>query len=199
MSEAPAHPDAALQATALRYAAGDLGDAEVVEFEARLAADQDARDALSEAVRLSAAALGQAPPEPHRSFRAAIRERLAGWCSSWLARRAYRGHPLAWLCLGAVAVTACTVLGVTLAGRQHASGSAALTPVAPPWPTTPAPPTDDPDELLVAEIWADLSTPDHVEKTHDEEVRWRQHLKDLTEHHVGHAPPAAGRPDIRPQ
>src|SRR4051812_28483228 len=117
MPEAPAHPEPALQATALRYAAGDLNAAEVAAFEARLAADQDARDALSEAVRLSAAALGQSSPTPHRSFRQAIRERLLGWCPPWLARRAYRGHPLAWAALGALAVAGATVLGLSLANR----------------------------------------------------------------------------------
>ena len=45
---------------------------------------------MSEAVRLSAAAIGQSPPAPHTSFRAAIRERLMGLWPTWLARRAYR-------------------------------------------------------------------------------------------------------------
>src|SRR5262249_52429152 len=130
MPEAPAHPDPTLQATALRYAAGDLGPAEASEFEALLATDQAARDALSDAVRLPAGPLGQPPPEPHRSFRAAIRERLFGWCPSWLARRAYRGHPFVWVVLGAFAVAACTVLGVSLANRQLRSASAARVPAA---------------------------------------------------------------------
>src|SRR5262249_58633732 len=95
----------ALQAQALRYAAGDLLPAEAEAFEARLATDQAARDAVAEAVRLSAAALGQDPPAPDRSFRALIRERLfARWVPGWLTRRAYRGHPLAWAGLGAVVV-----------------------------------------------------------------------------------------------
>src|SRR5215470_11557103 len=102
-------PEPTLQTTALRYAAGDLSPAEVAAFEARLAEDQDARDALAEAVRLSAAAIGQEPPAPHPSFRAAIRARLN--------LRAYRGHPLAWVGAGATAVAACTLLALALAGR----------------------------------------------------------------------------------
>src|SRR6476660_5940431 len=98
MPEAPTRPDPlALQGTALRYAAGELPPADTAVFEARLADDQDARDPLAEAVRLSAAALGQEPPAADRTFRSMIRERLrpvSAWWARWLARRAYRGHPL---------------------------------------------------------------------------------------------------------
>ena len=65
-------PDPTLQATALRYAARDLTASEAAAFEARLANDQDARDALAEAVRLSAAAIGQRPPAPRPSLRALV-------------------------------------------------------------------------------------------------------------------------------
>jgi hypothetical protein len=205
------HPEPNLQATALRYAAGDLTTAEASEFEALLAVDQRARDALSEAVRLSAAALGQSAPAPDRSFRAAIRERLLGYCPTWLARRAYRGHPLAWAGLGAVAVAACTVIGLALAERTStatpapsgqaspSAGSVALAPAPHTVAPAPAPSSRDaaptPHETesfvanasaptpcgtecgsSVAEIWAQLSTPEHVEKAHDEELKWRQKL-----------------------
>src|SRR6478735_9702050 len=118
-------PEPSLQATALRFAAGDLSATESEAFELRLRDDQDARDALAEAVRLSAAALGQEPPAPDRSFRAAIREQLMGYCPAWLRRRAYRGHPLTWAAFGAVAVAACTVIGLSLADRE---GSGSETP-----------------------------------------------------------------------
>jgi hypothetical protein len=205
----PAEPT--LQATALRYAAGDLTPLEAAAFEARLAHDQEARDALGEAVRLSAAALGQAPPEPHRSFRAAIRERLVGWCPAWLARRAYRGHPLAWAGVGAVAVAACTLVGLSLADREPAPGeqlapAAAVAPAprpAEPAPgpreaesfvaATPAPPCGD----SVAEIWANLSDTESVEKAHDDEMKWRQKLRDAGALHPGR-PSATADPD-RPE
>lgn len=193
------HPEPTLQATALRYAAGDLAPAEATAFEARLADDQSARDALSEAVRLSAAALGQAPPAPHRSYREAIRERLAGWCPAWLSRRAYRGHPFVWAGAGAVAVAACTLVGLSLAGGEPIADAAVRKPasteppraptetvmVLPPVPhdaealvsaAPPAPGCTDDCGGSVAEIWAQLSTPEHVEKAHDEELRWRLRL-----------------------
>src|SRR4029078_10083325 len=101
-------PEPTLQAAALRHAAGGLTSAESEAFEVLLNDNQEARDALAEAVRLSAAALGQEPPTPDRSFRAAIRERLIGYCPAWLRRRAYRGHPLTWTALGAAVVAAST-------------------------------------------------------------------------------------------
>jgi len=202
-------PDArALEATALHYAARDLSAAEAEAFEIRLAGDQAARDALAEAVRLSAAALGQAPPAPDGSFRALIRDRLrplVAWHPRWLTRRAYRGHPLAWAGAGAVVVA-----GATLVGLRLAEPDAAHTPVATVRPALPAAPAPAvlaaADELVppregevvvnavvephaavaesgmslrAAEIWAELSTPDHVEKTHEEDARWRQRVRDF--------------------
>lgn len=211
----------ALEATALRYAAQDLSPADAAAFEARLAYDQDAREALAEAVRLSAAALGQEPPTPHRSFRALIRGRLrplTGWLSRRLARRAYRGHPLAWSGAGAVVVAAL----LWAAGPFDEAEPDAARPDSPSVveaPATPLPPapaeqvsprqmasapidrenaakvdgvsagvgTDD--AAFRAEIWAELSTPEHVEKAHDDDARWRQRLKDLH----------AGRPTFTPR
>ncbi|VTU01183.1 unnamed protein product [Gemmataceae bacterium] len=222
MRKASDHPEPALQAAALRYAAGDLSPGEAAAFEARLAGDQDARDALSEAVRLSAACLGQAPPEPHASFRAAIRERLAGWCPAWLARRAYRGHPASWSALGASVVVACGLVGVSLAERKRPPApAAALAPaVAPPAPGEPAPAATDPAPAprdaepvavsaalapascggetgpSVAELWAQMSTPDSVEKAHEDEMRWRNRYGTATAGVPGR-PPAAG--DTREQ
>jgi len=217
-------PEPTLQTTALRYAAGDLTAAEAAAFETRLADDQDARDALAEAVRLSAAALGQDPPAPHRSFRAAIRERLLGYCPSWLSRRAYRGHPFVWVGLGALAVAACTLVGLALA--EHQQPARDTTPIAA-LPESPAPLApvaiapeprhaalphpmvalagsheheatgqastccSEPVGHTVAEIWADLSTPEHVEKMHDEELRWRQKLRELGLVHHGQLAPSS--------
>lgn len=182
MPEAPTRTDPlALQATALRYAAGELPPPECEAFEARLAGDQDARDALAEAVRLSAAALGQEPPAPDHTFRALIRERLrpvSAWWAGWLARRAYRGHPLAWAGLGAGTVAAATVFGLSLAARDERPAPAATAPPGSEAAAEPRPAADDDDvSLKVAEIWAELSTPEHVEKAHDEELRRRQRMQ----------------------
>jgi len=89
-------PEPTLQATALRYAAGDLTSAESAAFETRLTTDQDAREALAEAVRLSAAALGQEPPQPDRTFRAAIRERLLGCCPTWRKKKKEKRKKKKW-------------------------------------------------------------------------------------------------------
>jgi hypothetical protein len=190
-------PDPTLQGTALRYAAGDLSPAAAEAFEASLADDQDARDALAEAVRLSAAAVGQAPPAPTPSFRGALRARLL--------LRAGRGQPFAWVALGAASAAVCALLGLSIADRgPPVSLPVARAPVeglpaprapelnavtAAPMPREVSAPVaaDAPadDARSVAEIWADLSTPDHVERAHDDERRWRQHVRDLS--HPQHA------------
>src|SRR5262249_7046514 len=163
-----------------RYAAGDLPPDEVAAFEARLAEDQEARDALAEAVRLSAQAIGQKPPTPHPSFRAVIRARLG--------LGTYRGHPLALAALGAAALAAWLLIGLSLATHGEAPEARSATPALPtpteaiPGPRAierapapapapreaggviatefPAPATCSGDPpRSVAEIWADLSTP----------------------------------------
>jgi hypothetical protein len=209
-----------LQTLALRYAARDLNNNETEAFENRLASEQVARDALSEAVRLSAAALGQSPPAPHSSFRAVIRERLLSWSPGWLARRAYRGHPLAWIGVGASALAACLVIGLSLTEAEPKrpltstnatiddsskgsdlksdSASSETRPVcSEEWAIAPMPREHSTNMALancndehankpsVAEIWAELSTPDHVEKAHDEELRWRHKLREMGTIHPG--------------
>ena len=208
----PTRPDSlVLEATALRYAARDLSPAQCEAFETRLAGDQSARDALAEAVRLSAAALGRGLPLPDRGLRSLIRERIQGVASSWLARRVYRGHPLAWAGIGAAIVAAATVLGLELARTDSASNSAELPPVLAAIAPLSVPDSNRgsrPEEAraseavageglddarTAAEIWADLSTPEHVEKTHDDEAKLHLHFKNLHTNHPLHLPrPASG-------
>ncbi|MBP3958542.1 hypothetical protein J8F10_25110 [Gemmata sp. G18] len=208
-------PEPTLQTTALRYAAGDLNPNESAAFEAQLADDQDARDALSEAVRLSAAAIGQKPPTPNPSFRAILRARL-NWDHS-------RGHPLAWAATGAAVVAACTFIGLALAdSTEPVAGAPANVAPVPPTEEAPNPRSAEGAESAaapeqheqsaqgimehlasspcvgtdasrsVAEIWADLSTHDQVEKVRDDEQRWRQKMHNLSHpHHVS----AASRAD----
>lgn len=110
-------PDAELAVTALRYAAGAMPPAEAEQFETRLADDQSARDALAEAVRLSAAASGAPVPTPDPMVRRAVAERLhPTWLSRLFPRRPYRGHPAVWAGLGgggAAAVAVTLALGVS--------------------------------------------------------------------------------------
>jgi hypothetical protein len=113
-----------------------------------------------------------------------------------------------------VAVAACTVFGLSLA---HQDPGQPTTPVVGTPPASPIPnfavapesrsvvpepvvvepgPREDPPVALattggsVAEIWADLSTPDHVEKAHDEELRWRHKLREIGSLHPGRPTPA---------
>lgn len=200
----------ALEALALRYAANDLPAIQAAAFESLLATDQTARDALSEAVRLSAAALGQAPPAPDGSFRGVIRDRLrplARWCPSWLARRAYRGHPVAWVGLGLVTAATAALTALAIAGSppgpEGVGPPGAVEPTSlaviaqEPPPRGPAPGSllpPKPDVLATgghdatlkeAEIWAELSTTEHVEKAHEDEARWRHLLRGLLPAHSG--------------
>lgn len=110
----PAHPtDPSLALLALRYAAGELDPAEGELFEARLGVDQSARDAVAEAVRLSAAASGLPAPTPDPLVREATREKLnPTWVSQLLRRRPYRGHPIAWAGVGGS--IAAVIVGVAL-------------------------------------------------------------------------------------
>ena len=111
------HPIDELALTALRYAAGDLPPPQAAAFEGRMAADQDAREALGEAIRLSAAALHQPVPAPDPLIRVAVREALRPTVISRIfPRRPYRGHPLAWAGLGAAAAVGLFFVGVELAG-----------------------------------------------------------------------------------
>jgi hypothetical protein len=208
-------PEPTLQTTALRYAAGDLPPEEVAAFEARLGEDQDARDALAEAVRLSAQAIGLTPPKPHPSFHEAIRNRLN--------LRVYRGSPLAWIGLGAAAVAACTIIGLALAHRTESAtvnAPVAIAPVeasSPPRAVEPgtvasAPLPREAHEPIaavypqatcgddahqsVAEIWADLSNHESVEKARDDELRWRARVRDLSQPHI-HSTVKAAESDVR--
>ncbi len=191
-------PENNLQTLALRYAARDLTPSELAAFEEQLATDQTARDALAEAVRLSAQAIGQEPPKPQAACRALLRARL-NWDT-------YRGHPLYWAGLGAVAVAACAIVVVALADR---ASPRMATPTVRGNETAPAPrekadtePHTEPphagsfvahetppplcgDNRSIAEIWAELSTPEHVERTRDDEQRLRLKMQSLAHpHHV---------------
>jgi hypothetical protein len=173
----------ALEATALRYAARTLSNSETAAFEARLGFDQSARDALSEAVRLSAAALRQDAPSPSRSFRSALRRRLAG-----------SGRPMLWTGLGAGVVAAASLFAVQMADRTSDSAAQLVSPsphVAPAprvvavqsekheEPTEPVVAEVNDDMRKAAEIWAELSTPEHVEKAHDDEAKLQHMFKNL--------------------
>lgn len=98
----PVESPGELTALALRYAAGDLPSQAQLEFERRLAVEPSAREALGEAVRLSAAVTGA--PKPNKGIVGAVRDRLipTAWGRLFPVRYS-RGHPVLWLGGGAVA------------------------------------------------------------------------------------------------
>jgi len=115
MSDIPTPSELAVRA--LRYAAADLPADEMTAFEERLADDQPARDALAEAIRLSASAVGQPPPVPSAGPRAGVRDRLfPTWFTRLFPRKSYRGHPATWAGLGGGLATAAAVVLVSLGG-----------------------------------------------------------------------------------
>lgn len=156
-------PDQALVLQALLYAGGELDDRESAAFEARLAEDQSAREALAHAVQLTHTVEQPARPDP--AWRERVRQRLAGptlW-QRLVGKRSYRGHPALWTGMGAAA--AVLLMLVT----SH--------PV-----TAPAPLAHEeksaPPSAEVADVWADLHTTDHVEKARADENRRKNRSED---------------------
>ena len=83
---------------ALLYSSGELEGAEAVAFEARLAVDQEARDAVAQAVQLSLTAAGERCA-PDAAWREETKSRLLQRASLWqrlAGPRVYRGHPAVW-------------------------------------------------------------------------------------------------------
>ncbi|MCU0703876.1 MAG: hypothetical protein MUF18_07845 [Fimbriiglobus sp.] len=133
MLDTPRTPiDAELSLAALRYAAGEMPPPEAEQFEARLGDDQVAREALAEAVRLSAAASGLPVPTPDHQIRAgAIDQLFPTWASRLFPSRRYRGHPLAWAGLGG-GVAAVVALAVGLTGWREPSSAVTSIRAIPP-------------------------------------------------------------------
>lgn len=103
--EHPSLTTSELAHLALRYAANDLAAPDLHAFEARLCDDQTAREALAEAIRLSAAASGLVTPAPVSTLARDIADQLhPTWLSRLLPRKRYRGHPALWATAGALAV-----------------------------------------------------------------------------------------------
>jgi hypothetical protein len=160
-----------LTARALLYAAGELDGPDAEAFERLLAADQAARDALTNAVRLSLALDPRLPRGPGPRCREQVRRRLRpGLWARLTAPRLSRGHPAAWGLLGAAAAL------LLVAGWELSqwSGRAAAPQAAPLSDVRPA--DDEPDEpgdAAVADFWArsNLHNPDHLMRARDDEAR----------------------------
>ena len=146
--ERPSLPSDDLALTAMRFAAGELSPADTTEFAARIADDPQARDALEEAFRLSAAVLGQPVPSPDPVLRAQVHDRLsADPLTRLFPRRPYRGHPLTWATVGGLLAAGLTVFGVWLGDPPRSPSPARIRFVEQPSPEIP---TNDPVTTAVA-------------------------------------------------
>jgi anti-sigma factor RsiW len=109
MRESTPHSDFPedLALLALLYSSGELEGDEAAAFEARLAVDQEARDALAQAVQLSLTAAGERCA-PDAAWREETKARLLQRASMWqrlAGPRVYRGHPAVWSIFGALAAS----------------------------------------------------------------------------------------------
>src|SRR5262245_900315 len=167
------------------YVTGELDPAEAAEFEHRLGQDQSARDALCQAVQLSATLNRLSTVQPNPAYRERVRERLRQRsCWSWLfGRRSYRGHPAIWSAGGAAAAV---LLVIGLAQLP----AALITQPHPPLPEPRKVVEEEPVPALPAELpqlaathdiaarWADLHDTSRVTRAHDEEMRRKQRSDD---------------------
>jgi hypothetical protein len=148
--------DSSLGALALLYANGELDETDCATFEQRLASDQDAREALAQAVELVETLTG-AGHLPTPDYRTRVRSRLlprGPW--SWLGRRrSYRGHPVAWLLAGA------TTAAILFLARPLAAPSVPPPPV-PSEPSTAVTPEPPPPTETEAKLWGELTNVEHL-------------------------------------
>jgi anti-sigma-K factor RskA len=168
----PGHQN--LPVLALLYATGELDAAEAAAFERRLGEDQSAREALCQAVQLAQAMAGLETPLPRLAYRERVRQELRGrssWWSGLLGRRVYRGHPALWSLVGAAAA----VLVLVLAGQSVILPFGAGPQTAHETLPEVAPVEPSPAE---AQLWADLHSPEHLEKARAEEQRRKQRAED---------------------
>jgi hypothetical protein len=112
---------------------------------------------------------------PDPAYRVQVRRRLrpARWLRL-LDRRSYPGHPLLWAVAGAAASLLLALTVLRPAPEIHVVER----------PAEPRPAPEHPDAVAedglgdMAFIWAELSTPDHVLRTHAEEQRRKTRLED---------------------
>jgi hypothetical protein len=149
-------------------------------FEQRLELEQSAREALAEAVQMSASVAGQ-PPRPTPAYRVGARRRLRpSWWRRLLDRRTFPGHPLLWAIGGAAASL---IIALTLLRPAPEVEIVKRPPVAAPKESEAA---SDPDLGDMAFIWAELSTPDHVVQAHAQEQRRKTRMEDRKQSRTAH-------------
>jgi len=123
--------DLALQA--LLYASGELDEPDAALFERRLGEDQDAREALLQAVQNNLTAMGQPVVAPDPEYRDRVRQRLR---QRKRLLRSY-GQPSAfgpvalWVVLGAIAAVLLMLVLSHMAALHHEQSAPASKPAGP--------------------------------------------------------------------
>ena len=145
-----------LDMQALHYASGDMTPAETAAFEARLANDQPARDALVAATELLYPSEHQ---QPDPRYRDVVRLRLQA--------RPRKGRPLLWLLTGAAAASVCFLLFDPDFGSSPAPTAPPIVVVATP---IPAPQVTAAAQTFEAAFFADLSSVQRLTKVYNEET-----------------------------
>jgi hypothetical protein len=153
---------------ALLYASEGMDAGDAAAFEALLAGDQLAREALCQAVEFLQRWDAAVPSQPDAAYRQRVRERLLhGDVRRWWAKeRTPRGYAV----MAAVGALAATVFVVVCLARISSPTEKAApqigSAVRHEEPVEEAAATMSPDEL---EIWADLPRSRHLLKVHHEE------------------------------
>jgi hypothetical protein len=179
------YPEAStpLATAAMLYLSGEMAPAEAGAFEMRLALDQEAREALAEAVYLLTPLANGQMPQLDPGYRQRVRER-------WNAQRKRRTHerfaPLFWTLTGAVAASILwfaflpQMHGAPVSSPNSAENKAAGAPVPAPMET----------------VFADISNLDNLAKHHQQHVQHKQKQDDFMNHHRANQtrpiPPSGG-------
>lgn len=171
-----------LAAAAMLYASGEMEPTEAGAFEARLALDQEAREALAEAVFLLTPMANGRMPKLEASYRQRVRRR---WKAQRASRQYGRLRPLFWALTGAAAASVLWFVFLPQGG---------ITPVAAP-PVTANKATSEAAPPMEA-VFADMSNLDNLARHHQQHVQHKQRQDDFMNHHRANqmrpVPPGGG-------
>jgi hypothetical protein len=174
---------------ALLYASDRLDTTDAAEFERRLGEDQELRESLCQAVEMMYNLEGLPALAPSAAYRAQVRQRLRlrrSWWDTLTHRRNYRGHPIFWSGLGAMAAFLFVLALLPQRIPPDSQGAARIVEA----PRSAA--VEEPLEALdttatseIAETFASLPTSDHLVRACEEEIR-RRDRRPLHGDHVLH-------------
>jgi hypothetical protein len=181
MPDHDSQTDVNFAARALLYANGELDGPQAAAFEQELEQAQAARDALCQAVQLTQTLGGLQALAPDPAYRDRVRDQLADraaiaslhWWQRLVKPQPYRGHPAAWVLMGALAAS--LVILTWQPNSLPAPAPANHSVVALPAPE-PEPAAEE-NTGKMARVWAELHTPDHLDQVREEEQR-RKHREE---------------------